>query len=1132
MDTDITDFIINSIKKPKGLYQNIVNANHTDPCSICQKNVNSNQKALKCTSCNLWVHIKCNETSNKEYDDMIDRNKLLSDEEIDNTDWHCLKCTIISRAETFPFIYENTSDVNNLNIANSMKLLNKLPSVNTQSTISNASLQPADIDENLPNMINSKYYNIEEYENISKSNKFKLFHSNLNGLSSRFDDLHMTLTQTKSDFDVINITETSENKDSSFPTNISLDGYHYPYTTASKFSKGGVAIYIKNCYTTFKREKLCHSNDNFETVWVEINQENSKNILLGCIYRHPGTDSSVLTDHLNQILISTAKENKHIFISGDFNIDLLKYDTTTKNKTFLDMMTSNGFLPHIIHPTRITDSSATVIDNIFSNAYLSESTSGNIMIELADHLSQFLYISLHIVTSQCKTPTYKHDYSKFNEQSFLDDVSIQQWNCEINDVNKAFDDLSWRLKGCVDRHAPLKKQNKKQIKLQSKPWITKDILKQIKDRNKLFIKLKNQPHNNLVQERYKRLRNKITDNIRKSKKDYYKKNFDDNISNLKNTWKGIKDILNQKKASQISQINHNNVDITNPSEIANTFNNFFVNVGPNCEKKILLPKSYKKPISYMGKPNPNILLLNPTTPDEINIIIKNLDPNKSSGPSIIPTKLLKMANPILCRQISLIINTSFTTGTFPDSAKIANVIPIHKKGSTLDINNYRPISLLSVFSKIFEKCMYQRLNDFLEVNEIIYPNQFGFRKSRSTQHSLIQIVDAINKTIDKGSYGCGIFIDLSKAFDTVNHKILLDKLDHYGIRNESLNWFKSYLSNRKQSVTINQSQSGLSQITCGVPQGSVLGPLLFLIYINDLPSISNKLKNFLFADDTNIYYESNDLANLEKIINSELKILYQWLCSNRLALNIDKTNFVLFHSQRKTINKPVTILINKKAISQVNYVKYLGVLIDSNLSWKYHIHELCKKISKTIGVLYKIRRIVNSHILSNLYYAIIYPFLIYGINVWGSASNHLLNPLLVLQKKFLRMKTYNDQYNELHQLPPSDPLFSSEKVLKIFDIYKLQLGKFVFESINNIGPNQFHNIFNPVTTIHQHNTRYGSSCNFFVTHAQTSQYGLKNIQNSGTRLWSSLPNPVKNSPSRNMFANRLKQHLLLQIQLV
>ena len=251
----------------------------------------------------------CNDVSLKEYNDMIEQNKFLSDVEIDNIQWHCLKCTIMTRAQIFPFIFENTFDLNNLNSSNSMNIFNKLPSINTQSIISNISLQSADIDQNLPNMINSKYYSIDEFQNVSKFQQFKLFHTNINELSSHFDDFHNMLTQTNSDFDVINITETSENNDSSFPTNISLDGYKYPYTTSSKLVKGGVAIYVKDCFTSFKRENLCQSNDQFETVWVEINQVNSKNILLGCIYRHPGTDPSVLTDHLNQILLSIAKEN-------------------------------------------------------------------------------------------------------------------------------------------------------------------------------------------------------------------------------------------------------------------------------------------------------------------------------------------------------------------------------------------------------------------------------------------------------------------------------------------------------------------------------------------------------------------------------------------------------------------------------------------------------------------------------------------------------------------------------------------------------------------------------------------------------------------------------------------------------
>lgn len=198
-----------------------------------------------------------------------------------------------------------------------------------------------------------------------------------------------------------------------------------------------------------------------------------------------------------------------------------------------------------------------------------------------------------------------------------------------------------------------------------------------------------------------------------------------------------------------------------------------------------------------------------------------------------------------------------------------------------------------------EKLMASRLNIFLDLHSVIFPNQYGFRAGSSATHVLISITEAIKKTMDDKKFGCGIFIDLKKAFDTVNHDILLSKLDHYGIRNVALSWFKSYLSGSKQYVHINGVNSVTKDITCGVPQGSVLGPLLFLLYINDLPNISNKLKFYLFADDTNIYFESDDLKQIERTVNKELKKLHEWLCLNRLSLNISKTNFVIFHDKRK-----------------------------------------------------------------------------------------------------------------------------------------------------------------------------------------------------------------------------------------
>ena len=347
-------------------------------------------------------------------------------------------------------------------------------------------------------------------------------------------------------------------------------------------------------------------------------------------------------------------------------------------------------------------------------------------------------------------------------------------------------------------------------------------------------------------------------------------------------------------------------------------------------------------------------------------------------------------------------------------------------------------AILLLFSKILEKLMITSLTTYLDLHEIIYSNQFGFRSGYSTTHSLISITETIRKTLDNNKYGCDVSLDFRKAFDTVNHSILLQKLEHYGIRDEAYSWFNSYLTDRRQYVHLNGINSETKDINCGVPQGSVLGLLLVLLYINDLPNISPKLTFYLFDDDTNIYFESEDLTKLEKTMNKELEKLHNWHCISRLSLNITKTNFVIFH----TFNKPkahVTILINKEATNEVKQVKYLGILIDSQLTFKYHIDELNKKVSRAIAILYKLRPFVTSKIISNVYNAIIYPFLLHGIEVWDNINITLLDSIHILQKTFGRMATFKDGYPSIPgPLTLTPPLFHKLRLLNIFDIFKLQ----------------------------------------------------------------------------------------------
>ena len=623
---------------------------------------------------------------------------------------------------------------------------------------------------------------------------------------------------------------------------------------------------------------------------------------------------------------------------------------------------------------------------------------------------------------------YGRDWSKYDQVKFREEVSNHQWRYDSEDPNILMSDFYSKIGGSSDKHVKVKKLSPREIKLKLNPWITTEIRKMLGIRDRLFARKKREPNNATVEQAYKLARNKVSRKIQNSKKMHEEAYFTEHQSDIKKTWEGLRKLVNVKKSVRfsIAQLNVNGKIIDEPAMIAEKLNNFFVNVGPETEKNVpRVPNA--SPEKYLKNRNQFQLIIAHISQEEIMTLINAL-PNKGTGPTSIPLRLLKDIVDLIITPLCHIINLSFSTGIFPDVLKVSKVVAIHKGGSTQEVNNFRPISLLSIFDKIIEKLMHKRMYEFFEEHDILYKFQFGFRKKMSTAHSLVEITEEIKESIDNGKYGCGIFIDLKKAFDTVNHRILLTKLEHYGIRGVLLKWFESYLSNRKQYVYHNGIASDMKEITCGVPQGSVLGPLLFLIYVNDLPNISEKLRFFLFADDTNIYYDSEDLIELEKTVNHELRKLSQWLNINRLALNVGKTNFVIFRANKKIYHN-VTLILNRKAIEQKDHVKYLGVLMDEHLNWKKQIANVTKKISRGIGILAKLRSYLDPKILRNIYYSIVYSHLSYGVEAWGSACASDLEKILILQKKAVRILTgnrYFQIYGEVAApLPRSEPLFKT-----------------------------------------------------------------------------------------------------------
>lgn len=523
----------------------------------------------------------------------------------------------------------------------------------------------------------------------------------------------------------------------------------------------------------------------------------------------------------------------------------------------------------------------------------------------------------------------------------------------------------------------------------------------------------------------------------------------------------------------------------------------------------------------MQQSNPNSIYLQKIEKSEIEKIIKSLK-NASAGFDDILAKIVKSTYHLFIDPLTHVLNLSVENGFFPDEMKLAKIIPLHKSGDTMNICNYRPVSILPLFSKILERVIYNRLIEFVNKNNLLYKFQFGFRKNHSANMALITLIDKIASAIDKGDIVVGLFLDLKKAFDCVNHKILLNKLFHYGIRGLAYNWFKDYLDQRKQYVNLQYYESSKAVIKCGVPQGSILGPLLFLLYVNDIANISKILLPLIFADDTNLFLQGKSVNETIDIMNSEMVKVVKWLQVNKLLLNLDKTHYIIFHSNKKKINVHHSgIKINNQDVEFVNSTKFIGVILDEKLTWEKHILMIKSKIAKGMGILCKAKKTFHISTLTTLYYSIIYPHLTYCIEVWGNSAKVYLNSLFVMQKKIIRI------IKSAGYTAHTDPIFSELKLLRLSDIYTLYIMTFVFKFIKGMLPKVFDNFFQRNCDVSTRVTR--NSHKLHLPKFRTVLY-KNTIKYHGVSEWNNLINIMDDKCSVHAFKKRVKCHLLKNIR--
>lgn len=747
----------------------------------------------------------------------------------------------------------------------------------------------------------------------------------------------------------------------------------------------------------------------------------SKKNIFSVVYRPPSGSVTAFLQFLDTFISWVNDNNFNLVLGGDINMNML--NMTTDICDLVTMLESHACINTVKVPTRIQANSATLLDIFITNVDPTTLLSGVIGCHVSDHLPTFLILDERAApkpNTEVQVSTFQ-DINPLTLQSFRNELSLVTWQAVYSstDPNDAYERFLSIFKSIYAEHFARKTARPKKAR---KPWISKEILKLIKEKDALYRRfLRSRNLNDLHS--FKVFRNKVTKCLKQAKKNYFHSLFNtETMKRSAKVWQNLNFVLGRARKQ-----NETELELTldgvrlSGADLANTFNDFFVS---------LTNSTYcSRSLDYMHPRNSESAFLRPTDAQEIHstfVSLRNSKCTDADDLQILPVKhVLDIISPVLAHVYNLI----FTHAIFPRRMQEAKVSVLFKGGDQNNLSNYRPISIIPIFSKCIEKLINERMTSFCDKHQIITTSQFGFRKGRSAELALLTQKELILDAIESKLLTLGVFIDFSKAFDRINHDILIRKLEIYGFRGIFLDLITSYLQHRKQHVAISNQTSCTKNIKCGVPQGSILGPLLFNLYINDVVNITDSAQFVIYADDTSLFFTSSNALNLISKANDVLNVLNDWSLANSLAINVTKTKAVLFRPRNQIVNTYDRIMLGNSPVEIVPTFKSLGVIFEETLSWNNHVNKVASKISSVAGILTKLRSFLPTSIKLLIYNSLFLSHLNYCHLVWGPTTTSNLNKLFLLQKKAVRAIT-NSSY-DAH----TEPLFEQLNIATVKCMY-------------------------------------------------------------------------------------------------